>query len=202
MNYLRQVFSEAVVKRGNKKYLSRGGSFYRYDSEGNREVISQEEYLRAVRERSPVRRLDVEMGKVVYRGMRVRQSARVKGEGQNLHGEILLGEKFWDLSPKGQEHVLKHEWAHSVADDIMAENPKEVYAPGVFIERKPYPKGHKKEGEFYYEGLYGDVGGTALSETVTEAIVEYEDNPEALRRRSEKAFTFLDIELRRRSLDG
>lgn len=42
-NQLRRQINEAVVIKGNEKYMSRSGRFYHYDKDGKRTEITEEE---------------------------------------------------------------------------------------------------------------------------------------------------------------
>jgi len=48
MGKLRRALREAVVVRGKEKYMSRGGKYYHYDSEGVRTEITEDVYNSAV----------------------------------------------------------------------------------------------------------------------------------------------------------
>ena len=64
-----------------------------------------------------------------------------------------------------------------------------------FIQEKEYPESsdaYKRGSRTYWEGLYGDIGAISLSETLTNAIVEYFDNPNRLKQRSMDAYNEID----------
>lgn len=135
-------------------------------------------------------------GNASYGGIPLKYKPGMHAEAENYTTEIWVSNKFFDLSPENQRHVLNHEVAHNYADDLMGKNTGNWNEfADKFIKEKNVPVDspmYKNGARTYWEGLYGDIGATSLSETVTRAITEYLDNPSALRNRSAEAFDVID----------
>lgn len=135
-------------------------------------------------------------GNASYGGIPLKYKPGMHAEAENYTKEIWVSNKFFDLSPENQRHVLNHEVAHNYADDLMGKNTGNWNEfADKFIKEKNVPVNspmYKNGVRTYWEGLYGDIGATSLSETVTRAITEYLDNPSALRNRSTEAFDVID----------
>lgn len=135
-------------------------------------------------------------GNASYGGIPLKYKPGMHAEAENYTTEIWVSSKFFDLSPENQRHVLNHEVAHNYADDLMGKNTGNWNEfADKFIKEKNVPVDspmYKNGARTYWEGLYGDIGATSLSETVTRAITEYLDNPSALRNRSAEAFDVID----------
>ncbi len=134
---------------------------------------------------------EVKQGRAVYGGLPV-IFKDMDAEARNVTTQIWVSKKFFEHPPDGQKHILNHEVAHNLSDEMMAKNAgrwKEF--TGAFITEKKVPEtspAYKQGMRTFWEGLYGDIGATAASETVTRAVTEYLDDPEKLRSRSRKAF--------------
>ena len=131
-------------------------------------------------------------GKATYGGITVKYDSKMSADARNMTTEIHVSPKFFEHPVSTQRHILNHEVAHNLSDDMMFRNSDRWQAfSGKFIKEKEVPKGslaYERGQRTYWEGLYGDIGATALSETVTRAITEYLDAPTALRNRSKEAF--------------
>lgn len=140
-------------------------------------------------------------GTAKYGGLPVKFDPNMSAEASNFTTEIRVSNKFFDLQPDIQRHVLNHEVAHNYADDLMSRSTgrwKEF--SNKFIKEKNVPVdsvAYRNGQRTYWEGLYGDIGATSLPETVTRAFTEYLDNPTALRNRSVEAFEEIDNYMRR-----
>lgn len=119
---------------------------------------------------------DIKSGKASWRGMPIRYNASLPNEAQNLTDFMEVGPKFFEA--QNQDGILDHEVAHNIADRLMKQAAGEwKKATDIFISKG--------------EGLYGDLGANALSETLTHAITEYFSNPDALKARSSDAFNYI-----------
>lgn len=131
-------------------------------------------------------------GTAMYGGIPVKYDPSMSAEARNLTTEIRVSDKFFDLPPDIQRHVLNHEVAHNYADDLMGKHTGDwADFSSKFVKEKNVPvnsEAYRNGQRTYWEGLYGDIGATSLSETVTRAFTEYFDNPTALRNRSAEAF--------------
>lgn len=127
-----------------------------------------------------------------YGGIKLVYDPRMSADARNYTTEIHVSEKFFEHPKDVQRHILNHEVAHNLSDDMMHENNGRWQRfAGAFIEEKKTPESslaYKNGQRTYYEGLYGDIGATALSETTTRAITEFLDDPKRLRQRSVKAY--------------
>ena len=134
---------------------------------------------------------DIKSGKASWRGMPIQYDANQEAEGSNWTTFMKLGPKFFDLDEDGQRNVLDHEVAHTIADQIMKAAVAEWQSiADIFIpEKESTIDGETKK---YREGLYGDLGATALSETVTHALSEYFSHPDALKQRSANAYDYIE----------
>ena len=136
---------------------------------------------------------DIKNGKGTYQGLPIKYIPSKSNEASNHTTYIEVGNKFFDLSVGGQRAVLDHEVAHNVSEDIIGSDFEN--AAIIFLTKKVAPQGSARAGETYYEGIYGNIGATALSESVTEAVREYNNNPDDLRKRSESAYNFIKSKL-------
>lgn len=119
-------------------------------------------------------------------------------EGRNMTDYIEISDKFFDLSQENKRHVLIHEVAHNITDELLHDDWDGCSEDGLFVTHKIAPKGSVRgDSDFpdYWEGLFGDVGGNSLSETITDAIVYYYENPEYLKKRGIDAYSYLDKNL-------
>ena len=135
---------------------------------------------------------EIMMGLAEYGGLPVRYEPRMSADARNHTTEIVVSDKFFQHDYETRKHILNHEVAHNYSDEMISENsgrfPKFSSA---FIQQKKVPEGsqaYKNGQRTYFEGLYGDIGATALVETTTRAITEYLDDPVKLRRRSRRAY--------------
>lgn len=151
----------------------------------------------------------IKSGGASWRGMPIQYDANLKSEASNFSTLMKVGDKFFDLDEQSQIHVLNHEVAHNIADRIMKEAVSNWgYAVDLFAPEKRLPDSAKERtfpfnvrtdengNRWYREGLYGDLGATAFSETLTNAVLEYFDNPDRLKQRSEGAYEYIDSYLK------
>lgn len=142
---------------------------------------------------------EIKSGSATYGGLPVKY---VPGneDARNHTTFISVTNKFFNHSYKTQQHILNHEVAHNFSDDLMSKNTGRWNEfASAFIEEKKVPEDSlawKQGRRTYWEGLYGDIGAIALSETVTRAITEYLDNPDRLKERSIRAFEEIDKYMR------
>ncbi len=143
---------------------------------------------------------DIKEGNAYYAGLKVVYDPRAKEDASNWTTFIKVTDKFFEHPYKTQQHILNHEVAHNFADDLMRKNTGRWNEfASAFIKEKKVPEGSmawERGQRTYWEGLYGDIGAIALSETVTQAIVEYLDNPDRLKQRSKEAFNEIDNYMR------
>lgn len=145
---------------------------------------------------------EIKSGSATWRGMPIQYDAKLTGEARNLTDFMKVGSKFFDMDQESQKSILDHEVAHTIADQIMyamTDNWAEV--ADKFTVEKMLPEGARVSfyteeddngNKWYREGLYGDVGATALQETITRAVTEYFSNPDALQHRSSDAFGYIE----------
>ena len=139
---------------------------------------------------------DIVQGKASYGGIPIVYSPTLKADAENYTTKIYVSPKFFSHPYGVQQHILNHEVAHNLSDQLIKQHSddwKEFCSR--FIQEKPVPissSAHKNGQRTYWEGLYGDIGATALSETLTRAITEYLDDPERLMDRSEQAYQEID----------
>lgn len=131
-------------------------------------------------------------GNAEYAGLPLVYKPNLHAEAENFTTEIWVSDKFFNQPVDSQRHILNHEVAHNWSDELMQEHLDDWgdFA-SIFIQEKKVPESsasYQRGARTYWEGLYGDIGATALSETTTIAIVEYLDNPDRLKKRSEEAF--------------
>lgn len=135
---------------------------------------------------------EIASGTATYGGLPVRLNVEMHADAHNLTSLIEVSNKFFEHPLEGQRYILNHEVAHNWADELMAQNTGRWQKfTSAFIQEKPVPKGSlawDRGQRTYYEGLYGDIGAIAASETVTRAMTEYLDNPARLRSRSKAAY--------------
>ena len=141
-------------------------------------------------------------GNATYGGLPIEYHPNMSAEARNMDFRIWVSDKFFNLDDATQRHILNHEVAHDFADMLMAEHTGDWQQfASFFIQEKEYPKtssGYAQGYRTYWEGLYGDMGAIALSETLTRAITEYLDNPHRLKQRSHNAYTIIDEFLKRK----
>lgn len=139
---------------------------------------------------------DIKSGNAYYAGLKVVYDPKAKEDASNWTTFIKVTDKFFAHDNRTQQHILNHEVAHNLSDDLMSKNTGRWNEfASAFIEEKKVPEDSlawKQGRRTYWEGLYGDIGAIALSETVTRAITEYLDNPERLKQRSQMAYDEID----------
>lgn len=147
---------------------------------------------------------DIISGNATYGGLPIEYYPNMTAEARNMDHLIWVSDKFFNLDPATQKHVLNHEVAHDYSDMLMKEHTGDWNDfCSVFITEKAYPPtstGYKQGKRTYWEGLYSDIGATALSETLTHAICEYFDDPNRLRSRSSIAYNVIDEFIKRKLL--
>ena len=141
-------------------------------------------------------------GKSSWRGVPIQYDSSLPGEARNLTDFMKVGPKFFGMDEETQRGILDHEVAHNIADRIMNqatdewEKVADIFAPKKLLPKGANPSFYTEEDDngnkWYREGLYGDLGATALSETLTHALTEYFSNPDAFKKRSEGAFNYLE----------
>lgn len=145
---------------------------------------------------------DIKGGKASWRGVPIQYDSSLSGEARNLTDFMKVGPKFFGMDEEAQKSILDHEVAHNIADRIMDqatdewEKVADIFAPKKLLPEGANPPFYTEEDDegnrWYREGLYGDLGATALSETLTHALTEYFSNPDAFKKRDEGAFNYLD----------
>lgn len=135
---------------------------------------------------------EITSGTATYGGLPVRLNVDMSADAHNLDSLIEVSNKFFDHPADIQRYILNHEVAHNWADDLMAQNSgRWQQFTSAFITEKQVPpssSAYARGQRTYWEGLYGDIGATAASETVTRAMTEYLDNPARLKSRSRAAY--------------
>lgn len=142
-------------------------------------------------------------GKATYGGLPVKYHAELTADAENFTTEIWVSDKFFEHPENIQQHVLNHEVAHNLSDELMAEHTGDWQSfTSKFIVEKEVPKtapAYASGQRTYWEGLYGDIGSSAIKETTTRAITEYLDNPARLKERSAEAYKEIDRFVKRRA---
>lgn len=135
----------------------------------------------------------VVVGNGIYEGLPIKYDAAMRGEASNQTTFIKVSDKFFDLSPEQQVHVLNHEVAHNVTEEYLNNADKfiEVQNNTAFGQTKIAPKGSAKEGNAYWEGIFGDVGANSVVETFTESIATYLDNPKFMMEKHPDAYAYI-----------
>lgn len=131
---------------------------------------------------------DIKSGNASWRGMPIKYDPNQLNEGSNHGTYMTLGPKYFDLDDNAKLDTLNHEVAHTLADRILAtatENWNDVMS--IFLKKVV-----NSDGKEYFEGLYGDLGATAGSETITRAVNEYFNDPTSLQSRSADAYNYID----------
>ena len=148
-------------------------------------------------------RQSIEAGEASYGGLPIRYEPNMHAEARNMDTEIRVSSKFFDYDEATQRHILNHEVSHGWSDDMMAEHAGDWQEfASKFVKEKEVPptsQAYQNGQRTYWEGIYGDIGATSLSESVTRAITEYLDDPDALMRRSPEAFEAVSEFVARRS---
>ena len=133
---------------------------------------------------------------VTYGGLPVKYNPNMHADARNRDTFIEVSDKFFNYSYEQQQHILNHEVAHNLSDRLMSEHSGDWNEfASKFIKEKQVPEtsdAYKRGMRTYWEGLYGDIGATSLSETTTHAIVEYFDDPNRLLKRSKEAYDIID----------
>ena len=147
-------------------------------------------------------REEVERGDASYGGLPIIYKPGRHEEASNHETEIWVSDKFFNYDIDIQRHILNHEVAHNLSDQLMSDNTGRWQEfCKAFIEERKTPvssTAYKNGSRTYWVGLYGDIGANSLSETVTRAITEYLDDPERLKSRSEEAFSIIEDFMRLR----
>ena len=143
---------------------------------------------------------EIKSGSATYGGLPIVYHPEMKADARNMDTEVWVSDKFFN--DPDQQHILNHEVAHNLSDELMSLHTGDWQEfSSNFIEEKQTPpssSAYANGNRTYWEGLYGDIGATALSETTTRAITEYLDDPERLRQRSEDAYDVIDNFMRNR----
>ena len=98
---------------------------------------------------------------------------------------ITLGPKFFDLDAEGRKHVISHEKAHYLVDEVLSSPDKysllfDLVDSGAF--------GPKDDQGFLSSGINGQY--TPL-ENLTEAFSVYDEDPDWLKENYPGAFSFV-----------
>lgn len=145
---------------------------------------------------------EIKMGFGQYGGLPVRYEPRMSADARNHTTEIAVSDKFFQHDYETRKHILNHEVAHNYSDEMISENSGRFQQfSSAFIQQKKVPEGsqaYKNGQRTYFEGLYGDIGATAIVETTTRAITEYLDDPARLRRRSRRAYNEVNRFMKKR----
>lgn len=145
---------------------------------------------------------DIKSGNASYHGLKIKYKPNMSAEAQNLTTEIWVSDKFFNYENEIKQHILNHEVAHNLSDELQSEHYSDwVDFCSNFIYEKQVPEtssAYKNGQRTYWEGLYGDIGATAINETTTRAITEYLDDPDSLKRRSANAFDIIDKFMRKK----
>lgn len=145
---------------------------------------------------------DIKSGDASYHGLKIKYKPNMSAEAQNLTTEIWVSDKFFNYENEVKQHILNHEVAHNLSDELQSEHYSDwVDFCSNFIYEKQVPEtssAYKSGQRTYWEGLYGDIGATAINETTTRAITEYLDDPDSLKRRSANAFDIIDKFMRKK----
>lgn len=141
-------------------------------------------------------REEIEEGSASYAGIPIKYKPAMNAEAQNFTDVIWVSDKFFNYDEDTQQHILNHEVAHNFSDEMMREHTSDWNEfCSKFIQEKEVPESssaYRNGQRTYWEGLYGDIGAISLSETLTNAIVEYFDNPNRLKQRSMDAYNEID----------
>lgn len=148
------------------------------------EVVEQA--IKATTTKNVVRK-PLKKGEVDFPDLPVKKT-NIKNEARNQGTYIEVGEKFEALSPEHQQSILVHENAHNLSNKHLFEDGKfqDILNNKAFGETKT-----TSDGRTYWEGIFGDVGATAVDETLTEAIAIYKRNPEWLLENHPKAHEYI-----------
>ena len=166
-----------------------------------KEITSRNELSNSTESKIPSEE-DIKSGKASWRGVPIQYDSSLSGEARNLTDFMKVGPKFFGMDEDAQKSILDHEVAHNIADRIMNqatdewEKVADIFAPKKLLPKGANPSFYTEEDDegnrWYREGLYGDLGATALSETLTHSLTEYFSNPDAFKNRSEGAFNYLE----------
>ena len=131
-------------------------------------------------------------GRTLYNGLVVRFSQGQIEPVESDEREIRVNEQFFGLDERQQRIVLNREIARNYAERMVRANSERssIFARAfVRTHRVPVGSADYLRGErTYVEGLYGDRGPNALNESARRALVEYLQNPQALKLRSPAAY--------------
>ena len=135
-------------------------------------------------------------GQASYGGLPIKYTPKEHSEASSWGTEIHVSDKFFEHPEEVQRYILNHEVAHNWSDELMAEHTGDWREfVGIFVKEKEVPPtsdAYKNGQRTYYEGLYGDIGATSASETITHAMTEFLDDPQALLKRSPEAFEAIE----------
>lgn len=125
---------------------------------------------------------EIKSGSAVWRCMPIKYDPSLDHEAENKTDYMKVGDKFFEA--KNQDNILDHEVAHNIADRLMK------YAANTWGKATDI---FMSNGE----GLYGDLGASAMSETLAHAVTEYFSDPDALKARSGDAFNYIEEYLKK-----
>lgn len=145
---------------------------------------------------------DIIFGLASYGGLPIKYNPNMPADARNMSTFIEVSDKFFTHDTATQQHILNHEVAHNFSDMLCAEHTGDWQKfCSAFISEKDIPPtslAYERGQRTYWEGLYGDIGATAIWETTTQAITEYLDDPHRLKQRSQDAYTIIDEFLKRK----
>lgn len=145
---------------------------------------------------------EIKMGIATYGGIQIQYNPNMDADARNQTTRILVSDKFFSHDEATKRDILTHEVSHNLSDKLIERNSSDWDRfSNAFVTEKPVPKGSaawERGQRTYIEGLYGDIGSTAIVETTTRAITEYMVNPERLRSRSQSAYNIVNKFMRGR----
>ena len=177
-------FDESKVRRTPKG--DGGGQFAKKPEtlakEDERDVLSNKQQGISVPDSIPTEE-EIKSGGATFMGTPLRYVPGLHEEANHDHDdEIIVSDKFFQLSEDNRREILVHEKCHEFSDKWLKEVwTKKGDAAKPFIKWKKCPRNPDEE---YVEGINGFIGGNALSEATTDCMVWYLLYPEHLKKRS------------------
>ena len=157
----------------------------------------------------------IQGGKESWHGIKLVYDPTMQNEARNLTSEIHVSDKFFTYSEEQQKHILDHEAAHNLSDEMIS-NVDWNELQSTFLHKRTIDERavdmakaanlnvfEDEDGSHYvYESIYGDLGSNAIHESTTQAITEFMDDPEKLKGRSEAAYNAVAKFLEKRGYAG
>lgn len=100
---------------------------------------------------------DIKNGNATFLGMKINYIPNAHYEGQNHDTYMNISNKFFDLSDDMKLHVLVHEVAHNISDDIMEQDWDGASENGVFVTQKIFPDSPLSKEYFELEDKFTDI---------------------------------------------